>query len=99
MSIADVTPAGRVKNVTIRSARGITTVPAETLRASLGNTEIPSVFFELELSEGEAVFSGRGRGHGVGLCQWGAKEMAEKGQDFRSILSHYYPGAVLERMN
>ncbi|MGC1456572.1 MAG: SpoIID/LytB domain-containing protein [Nitrospirota bacterium] len=99
MRIADITPAGRVKTVTIMSASGTTTVPAETLRAALGNTEIPSVFFELELSEGEAVFSGRGRGHGVGLCQWGAKEMAEKGHDFKSILSHYYPGTVLERMN
>jgi stage II sporulation protein D len=99
MSIAGITPAGRVKNVTILSARGTTTVPAETLRAALGNTEIPSVFFELELSEGEAVFSGRGRGHGVGLCQWGAKEMAEKGHDFKSILSHYYPGTFLERMD
>ncbi len=99
LSIADITPAGRIRNVTIRSARGITAVPAETLRAVLGNTEIPSVFFELELSEGEAVFSGRGRGHGVGLCQWGAKEMAGRGQGFKSILSHYYPGAVLERMN
>jgi stage II sporulation protein D len=86
-------------NVTILSARGTTTVPAETLRAALGNTEIPSVFFELELSEGEAVFSGRGRGHGVGLCQWGAKEMAGKGHDFKSILSHYYPGTFLERMD
>jgi stage II sporulation protein D len=99
MSIAGITPAGRVRNVTILSASGTTTVPAETLRAALGNTEIPSVFFELELSGGEAVFSGRGRGHGVGLCQWGAKEMAGKGHDFRSILSHYYPGALLERMN
>jgi stage II sporulation protein D len=99
MSIADITPAGRVKDITIHSARGTTTVPAETLRAALGNTEIPSVFFELELSEGEAVFSGRGRGHGVGLCQWGAKEMAGEGDNFISILSHYYPGTVLERMN
>jgi len=99
MSITGITPAGRVKNVTILSARGTTTVPAETLRAALGNTEIPSVFFELELSEGEAVFSGRGRGHGVGLCQWGAKEMAGKGNDFKSILSHYYPGTFLERMD
>ena len=99
MRIAGITPAGRVKNVTILSARGATTVPAETLRATLGNTEIPSLFFELELSEREAVFSGRGRGHGVGLCQWGAKEMAMKGYDFKSILSHYYPGTVMERMN
>lgn len=98
MSIAGITPAGRVKKVTIRSAHGTTTVPADTLRAVLGNTAIPSLFFELEMSEGEAVFSGRGRGHGVGLCQWGAKEMAGKGHNFISILSHYYPGTGLGRI-
>ncbi len=98
MSIEGITPAGRVRNVIIRSDRGTLSVPAESLRAALGHTVIPSLFFELELSEGEAVFSGRGRGHGVGLCQWGAKEMAGRGHDFKSILSHYYPGAVLERM-
>jgi stage II sporulation protein D len=99
MRIAGITPAGRVRNVIIRSSRGTTTVPAETLRTALGNTEIPSLFFELEYSAGEAVFSGRGRGHGVGLCQWGAKEMAERGHDFKSILAHYYPGTVLSLMD
>jgi len=98
IAIDGITPAGRVKNVTLRSARGTTTVPAETIRAALGSTVIPSVFFELELSEGEAVFSGRGSGHGVGLCQWGAKQMAGEGHDFKAILAHYYPGAVLVRM-
>jgi stage II sporulation protein D len=98
MSIAGITPAGRVKKVAIRSAQGAMTVPSEVLRAALGNTVIPSVFFELELSGGEAVFSGRGSGHGVGLCQWGAQEMAGKGHDYKSILSHYYPGTVLELM-
>ena len=98
IGIDGITPAGRVKNITVRSASGTTTVPAEILRAALGSTVIPSVFFELELSEREAVFSGRGSGHGVGLCQWGAKEMAGHGSDFTSILAHYYPGAVLMRM-
>jgi stage II sporulation protein D len=50
------------------------------------------------MSAGDAVFSGRGNGHGVGMCQWGAKEMAEKGHDFKSILSHYYPGTSLMRL-
>ncbi len=98
MSIESVTPAGRVKRVAIRSARRTTLVPGETLRAALGNAIVLSSFFELGLSDGQAVFSGRGRGHGVGLCQWGAKEMAQRGHDFRSILSHYYPGTSLERM-
>jgi stage II sporulation protein D len=98
IGIAGITPAGRVRNVFLRSTRGTTTVPAETLRSALGSTVIPSVFFELEMSGGEAVFSGRGSGHGVGLCQWGAKEMAGEGHDFKAILAHYYPGAVLARM-
>jgi stage II sporulation protein D len=98
MDIEGITPAGRVKNVAIRHQGGKKLVPAELLRAAIGNTLIPSVFFELEMSAGDAVFSGRGNGHGVGMCQWGAKEMAEKGHDFKSILSHYYPGTSLMRL-
>ncbi len=99
MSIGDITPAGRVKEVTVWDAGGKISVPAEDLRAALGNTQIPSVFFELELSaDGEAVFSGRGKGHGVGLCQWGAEEMALRGYDYQAILNHYYPGTKLTKI-
>ena len=89
-----ITPAGRVRDVSIRHAGGATVVPAEKLRAAVGNAELPSVFFELEQSrEGnELIFSGRGMGHGVGLCQWGAEEMAQRKYDYRAILGHYYPG-------
>ena len=38
---------------------------------------------------------GRGRGHGVGLSQWGAKGLAERGFGYRAILGHYYPGTLL----
>ena len=38
------------------------------------------------------VATGAGYGHGVGLCQWGALEMARRGNDFRSILGHYFAG-------
>ena len=41
--------------------------------------------------------TGRGFGHGIGLCQTGALAMARRGYDYRQILSHYYPGARLER--
>jgi stage II sporulation protein D len=98
LGIGSITPAGRVKDVAIRYRGGKAMVGGEDLRTALGTSLIPSVFFELELSEGEAVFSGRGRGHGVGLCQWGSEEMALRGYDYRSILSHYYPGTTLTRM-
>jgi stage II sporulation protein D len=95
VGIGDITPAGRVKDVIIMHRGGKLMVPAEDLRAAIGNTQIPSVFFELELSGREAVFSGRGRGHGVGLCQWGAEEMALRGYNYQAIVGHYYPGTKL----
>lgn len=95
IELGAITPAGRVKTVLIRHAAGATSVSAESLRQALGYSFIPSVFFESELSGKEIVFSGRGLGHGVGMCQWGAKVMARKGSDFKTILSHYYPGTRL----
>jgi stage II sporulation protein D len=92
MSIKGITPAGRVRAVAISSPRGELNIPAESLRAAIGNSTIPSVFFEIEITGKSAVFSGRGSGHGVGLCQWGTEEMAERGCDYPTILSHYYPG-------
>ena len=92
-----VTPAGRVKNVIFHNSGTTTSVPAETIRAALGYSNIPSIFFEPELIDQEVVFSGRGLGHGIGLCQWGAKEMARNGADYRAIISHYYPGTAVVR--
>jgi stage II sporulation protein D len=43
------------------------------------------------------VVRGRGNGHGVGLCQWGAIARARAGDDFRAILKAYYPGADITR--
>jgi len=93
-----ITPAGRVRQVAVRHAGGTVFIPAETLRAAVGYSFLPSVFFEPAMEGNEVVFYGRGLGHGVGLCQWGAKEMARHGSDFRSILSHYYPGTALKRI-
>jgi stage II sporulation protein D len=97
--IDGITAAGRVKNVAIYYAGGIEHVPAETLRAAIGYAALPSTFFEITMEDSEIIISGRGLGHGVGLCQWGAKEMALRGQDYKTILSHYYPGTVLAHMD
>jgi len=42
---------------------------------------------------------GRGYGHGVGMCQWGAIGRARAGQDARSILATYYPGTTLGQLD
>jgi stage II sporulation protein D len=44
------------------------------------------------------LFTGRGFGHGVGMCQVGAYGMAQRGHDYRDILTHYYSGVELGRV-
>jgi stage II sporulation protein D len=44
------------------------------------------------------LFTGRGWGHGVGLCQVGGYGMAVRGHPYRAILAHYYTGATLARL-
>ncbi|MFH1680508.1 MAG: SpoIID/LytB domain-containing protein [Candidatus Eisenbacteria bacterium] len=44
----------------------------------------------------EIAAEGRGHGHGVGMCQWGAMGMADEGYRYEEILRHYYPGVRLE---
>lgn len=76
--------------------------------ATLGGVEIEgtlirqlfslrSTAFELSYAEGLFQFTVTGYGHGVGMSQYGAKVMAEKGSDYHSILAHYYPGTMLYR--
>ncbi|TBR22888.1 hypothetical protein EPO15_07100 [bacterium] len=43
-------------------------------------------------------FEGRGYGHGVGLCQWGARAQADGGRSYTDIIAHYFPGAKVGRM-
>ena len=43
-------------------------------------------------------FSGKGWGHGVGMCQWGAREMGKAGANESEILRYYYPGSTLEKL-
>jgi len=71
---------------------------ATDLRRILGYSELKSTWFEVELKGNEIVFTGKGYGHGVGMCQWGAKGMADEGFSYESILKHYYPDADLARM-
>jgi stage II sporulation protein D len=43
------------------------------------------------------IVVGRGWGHGVGFCQWGAKGMSLRGYNYKRILNYYYPHTRLEK--
>ena len=53
--------------------------------------------YAIEKSGNDFVFYGRGWGHGVGMCQWGALAMAEQGYTAEKILAHYYPGTAVRK--
>lgn len=55
--------------------------------------------FDIEIQNGKLMITTRGYGHGVGMSQYGAKGMAAEGYSYKQILSHYYPGTYLEKVN
>ena len=58
---------------------------------------LPSPSFSIERSADTYIFICIGKGHGVGMSQYGAGQMAASGSGYREILAHYYPGTVLEK--
>jgi stage II sporulation protein D len=60
-------------------------------------TRLPSSFTEPRIEGDKVIFIGRGYGHGVGLCQYGAEGMARAGQTPEQIIAHSYPGSKIER--
>jgi stage II sporulation protein D len=101
--IATITPfsfsrGGRVAKLRVLHSGGELVLRGEELRKAVGYTIIPSTQFAIELIGRDVVLSGFGAGHAVGMCQWGAKELAELGYPFTAILRYYYPGTELQDM-
>ena len=96
---ATYTKAGRVIQVRILHSGGELYVKGDDLRRVLGYTVLPSTQFDFDVDGLQVQFAGRGNGHGVGLCQWGAKELAERGYSAETILRYYYPGADIRDLN
>ncbi len=63
----------------------------EGLRRLIGFEKLKSSLFELSFKDHRIDFEGYGYGHGLGLCQNGARALAQGGLNYRQILEHYYP--------
>ncbi len=90
-----MTNAGRVNEVRLLHSKGALMVTGQELRRILGYATVFSTRFHIERIGQDVVLAGQGAGHGVGLCQWGAKTMAELGYRYRAILHYYYPGTEI----
>lgn len=98
ISIASMTASNRVKTLKVVTMNSETEVKATDLRKLLGFKELPSTRFSVVMGEGDVIFEGGGYGHGVGLSQWGALELANEGKNYKEILEYYYPGTQLKKM-
>ncbi len=80
-------PSGRAVTLAINGQD----VPAPDLRLALGSTEMRSTFLEeLSLEKDSVNMAGTGYGHGVGVCQWGARAMSEGGSSPGEIVNYFY---------
>jgi len=84
--------------VEIISANGSKEMNANDFRLLVGPNYLYSTAFNSRNNGKSITFSGRGWGHGVGLCQYGAQAMAEKGFKWTAILEYYYPKINLVRV-
>lgn len=98
LAVSARTASGRARTLRLVTTSGEVSLGAVELRQILGYAALPSLLFEVSVERGTALFRGRGNGHGVGLCQWGAQARAARGESYRQILDHYYPNAELRRM-
>ena len=101
---SDRYPSGRIKQARFIGSLQTVSVPGPKLRwvaglpstladvrRGTGKTTVPNTKGKIEFSDAnaEVVFDGYGRGHGIGLSQWGANALAAK-KTYREILNHYY---------
>jgi stage II sporulation protein D len=98
IEVTERTPSLRAATVTVHGSRGSARLRGNDFRRMLGYDTFKSTLFAVAVDGQVAHFSGRGYGHGVGMCQWGAKGMAEQGYTAKQILEFYYPGTVLSTL-
>ncbi len=105
--ILDRTASNRVGSISIQTARGNYVVRGNDVRFVLRTPSgglLNSTYFTAETASDESgeisrlTIDGRGYGHGIGMCQWGAIGRARAGQDYRTILTTYYPGTTVGRV-
>lgn len=91
--------SGRISRLRVVGSERTLTIGKELMiRRALSESHLKSSAFVVEMDGDDFILHGRGWGHGVGLCQIGAAVMSCKGYDYRQILGHYYPGALITRI-
>ncbi len=89
-------PGGRALQLVFEGGGQERKLNGDQVRRAVGYAKLKSTFFQVSVEDGAFVFKGSGAGHGVGMCQWGARGQAEEGRNYRQILAFYFPVMRLE---
>lgn len=89
------TPHGRIVTMKVVGANGTKRMSGKQLRQVLG---LKSTLFSVNSTSTGFQLEGRGFGHGLGLSQWGAYNLAQQGVNYQQILSHYYQNTAISRV-
>jgi len=87
--------SGRLSSVKLSGQSGAKEIKGYKFRLALGPNIIKSTNFTIQITPKGIIFRGKGWGHGVGMCQWGAFGMGKRWSDYKSILGFYYPGSEI----
>ncbi len=87
----------RAININVYHDAGKLSIPSNKFRIAVGADIVKSTMVKLKNYPDEIKYVGRGWGHGVGLCQWGAKGMAERGYKYLKIIRKYFPGTKINK--
>jgi stage II sporulation protein D len=93
IKVLERTEGKRVRRLQITGKRGKTQFSGVQFRNLFGPGWIKSALFDVKKQGSSFVIEGKGWGHGVGMSQWGAKVMADRGKSAEQILKFYYPEA------
>lgn len=95
ISVAKKESSGRAKTLTIKTNKTKKAVSCNDFRIAVGSSKMKSCFITKISGR---TFTGKGYGHGGGMCQDGARGMAESGKNYKQILERYYPSAKLKEI-
>lgn len=90
-------PSGRAAQIRMAGRHSAKVLSGREFREALGRDAVKSTLFEIQPETAGFLILGSGSGHGAGMCQWGARGMAEAGRRSEEILQHYFPGTEIQK--
>jgi len=99
ISVLSKTKNDRIKDLQIIGNKDKIILSGENLRKIFGYNKIKSTKIDkIEIDNNRIYFYGKGWGHGIGLCQWGANELTKQGKSFKEVIEYYYPKTKIKKL-